>query len=141
MVLNKKGRWWASLLMGHWVLDALMYRHDLPIWMDGSGLKIGASLLSHPMACVLVEGGLFATGLWLYRRGFTGSYKIKPRFWVGMMIIMGLFLGSVLSTPQTAQDLIGYGPLLLVMPLLMGVIDTQRPLTYDSLTGLHRNPK
>jgi len=138
---SKQGRWWAGLWMGHWALDAVMARHDLPLWMDGSGPKVGWGLLSHTMGFLLIEGSLFGIGLWLYRKGYTGRYKIKPRFWVGMMVIVGLFLGSVLSTPNATEDLIGYGPLLLAIPWLMGWIDTQRPQTYESLSGLHRSPK
>lgn len=140
-VNKKQGRWWAGLLMGHWLLDAIMYRHDLPIWMDGSGLKVGAGLLSHAMPCLMIEGGILALGLWLYYRSCTTVYKLKTRFWVGIMIITGLFLGSVLSNPKDAQDLIGYGPLLWGIPFLAWWIDYQRPQTYESLTGLHRTRK
>lgn len=137
-VKARGGRLLAALVLGHWVLDAVMYRHDLPIWMGVSHTKVGLGWLDRPVLFLLIELGLFVLGLWLYHRSRTGVYKIGKRFWVTVMGVFGLFLGSILSTPTSIHDLIGYGPLLLLLPFMAWWIDYQRPQTYQSLGGLHR---
>ena len=138
LVKAKSGRLLATLVVGHWVLDALMYRHDLPIWLGVSHAKVGLGWLDRPALFLLIELGLFMLGLWLYHRSRTGVYKIGKRFWITVMGVLGLFLGSILSTPKSIDDLIGYGPMLLLLPLMAWWIDYQRPQTYQSLGGLHR---
>jgi hypothetical protein len=60
---------WAALVVGatvvsHWVLDFLSHRADMPLWPGGP--LVGLGLWNSVFGTIVVEGLLFAGGLWLY---------------------------------------------------------------------------
>ena len=54
-------------VVSHWLLDAIVHRPDLPLFPGGSHL-VGLGLWSSLAATLLVEGSVFAVGVWLYIR-------------------------------------------------------------------------
>ena len=54
--------------LSHWYLDALVHRPDLPLY-PGSPLKVGLGLWNSFPATLLLEGLMFAGGVWLYAAG------------------------------------------------------------------------
>lgn len=62
------GAWiMGAAVLSHWVLDLVAHRPDLPLAF-GEGPKFGLGLWQSPVGTVLVEGLLFAGGLWFYLR-------------------------------------------------------------------------
>lgn len=66
------GSWRIGLILGglvlsHWILDFITHRPDMPLWP--SGPVTGLGLWNSIAGTILVEGGLLATGLFLYVRG------------------------------------------------------------------------
>jgi hypothetical protein len=57
----------ASLAVSHWVLDAVTHRPDLPLHPGGEAM-VGLGLWNSVAATLLVEGVIFAAGVWLYTR-------------------------------------------------------------------------
>src|SRR5512146_2731302 len=54
--------------LSHWYLDAIVHRPDLPLY-PGSTLEVGLGLWNSVPATLLLEGLMFAGGVWLYARG------------------------------------------------------------------------
>jgi hypothetical protein len=52
------------LVASHWVLDLVTHRPDLPVWPGGP--RVGLGLWSSVPGTLLVEGALFAGGVWSY---------------------------------------------------------------------------
>jgi hypothetical protein len=53
--------------VSHWFLDVIVHRPDLPLW-PGSGMRVGLGLWNSMAATLVLEGGFFALGVWLYAR-------------------------------------------------------------------------
>jgi len=58
----------AGLVVSHWVLDFATHRADMPL-LPGSGPKVGLGLWNSVPATLVVEGLMFAAGIWLYLSG------------------------------------------------------------------------
>jgi hypothetical protein len=54
----------AALVVSHWVLDWITHRPDIPIYPGGS--KYGLGLWNSVPATMIVEGIMFAAGVWIY---------------------------------------------------------------------------
>lgn len=87
------------LVFSHWVLDAVSHRPDLPLW-PGSATLVGFGLWHSVPATMIVEGAMFAAGVWIYARSApardrTGSFA----FW-GLVGFLALaYLGNVFGPP------------------------------------------
>jgi hypothetical protein len=53
----------AALAIGHWVLDFVSHRADMPLWPGGP--RLGLGLWNSVPGTIAVELALFAAGLWL----------------------------------------------------------------------------
>lgn len=94
------------LVLSHWVLDAISHRPDLPLW-PGSGTMIGFGLWNSVPATMIVEGAMFAAGVWIYVRSApsrdrTGTWA----FWglIGFLAIA--YLGNVFGPPPPSVQAI-----------------------------------
>jgi hypothetical protein len=94
----------AALVIGagvlsHWILDAISHRPDL-LLIPGGTTTVGLELWrSHP-ATLIVEAGLFVTGIALYlcstrAKDSVGGYG----FWALMLVFMALYLGALFGPP------------------------------------------
>lgn len=85
--------------LSHWYLDALVHRPDLPLY-PGSPLKVGLGLWNSIPASVLLEGMMFAGGVWLYASGTRardalGHYSLIA--FVGFMALV--YVANLLGPP------------------------------------------
>lgn len=71
------------LVASHWVLDWASHRPDLPLLPIG-GPKVGLGLWYSMPATVVVEGGLFASGLGLY------LWATRAKSWAGHLSLWSL---------------------------------------------------
>jgi len=53
----------AALVVGHWVLDFVSHRADMPLWPGGP--RLGLGLWNSVPATIAVELAMVAAGLWL----------------------------------------------------------------------------
>ena len=53
-------------VISHWVLDFVVHRPDLPLYPGG--LRLGLGLWNSVVATVIVEGLMYAAGIWIYLR-------------------------------------------------------------------------
>lgn len=75
----------GGLVASYWVLDLIVHRPDLPLvpadpsW--GMPHKYGLSLWNFPFWTIVLEGALFAAGLWIYVQS---TKALKPIGQVGL---------------------------------------------------------
>jgi len=87
------------LVLSHWFLDLLMHRPDLPLW-PGASPRLGAGLWNSVAATVVIELGVFATGVVVY------ITRTRPRdaigrwgFWSLVAVLLAIFLGGLGGAP------------------------------------------
>jgi len=92
-----------ACVVSHWFLDAVVHRPDLLIF-PGAGPRIGLGLWNSLPGTLAAELGTFAAGLILYVR------STKPRdavgvygFWLVLLLIVGLWLGSLFGPPPPSE--------------------------------------
>ena len=72
----------AALVVSHWVLDWITHRPDMPLYPGGP--KYGLGLWNNVAATMVVEGMMFAAGVWIYVR------STRPRDAIGRWGFVGL---------------------------------------------------
>ncbi len=109
------GALWVGLcVVSHWVLDWISHRPDLPLY-PGGGPKLGLGLWYSVPATLLVEGLLFATGIWIY----IATTRAKDRvgsiaFWVLMAVLAGLYAMASAAPPPPNMKAIAITDIALV---------------------------
>lgn len=66
------------LVLSHWILDLVTHRPDLPIFLDGPMMGLG--LWNSKLATVILEGGLFIFGIYLYLQ--TTEQRTRKSKWL-----------------------------------------------------------
>jgi hypothetical protein len=95
---NRRAGWVVALLvLGHWVLDLIVHRPDLP-WWPGSGPKVGFGLWNSWAGSVLAEVVIFGAGAWIYlhstrARDRTGRYAL----WSLLVFLCAGWLASLFA--------------------------------------------
>ena len=89
----------ALAVVSHWVLDAVVHRPDLPL-IPGGGPRVGLGLWNSLAGALVVEGALFAVGLWSYlsqtnARGRAGVYGM----WGFIGLLLVAYIGSLAGPP------------------------------------------
>lgn len=102
--------WLGLLVVSHWVLDWISHRPDLPLWPNGP--KVGLELWASVPATLVVEGGLFAMGVWAYAAGTV------PRDRTGLIAHWGLvgflvavYAANVLGPPPPSANAVALAAL------------------------------
>ncbi len=96
--------WRGALAVGlavvsHWVLDAVSHKPDMPL-APGSSVHIGLGLWNSIPATLMVEGGLFVAGVWLYATG-TRSRDRVGRVGLGayVAVLVLLYIANLVGPP------------------------------------------
>lgn len=89
--------------VSHWILDFLTHRPDLPIGPSEVD-KVGLGLWNSLPATLVVEGALFAFGVYLYLKTQTGVSKGRRYATYGLIAFLTLiYAGNVLG-PKPPLD-------------------------------------
>jgi membrane-bound metal-dependent hydrolase YbcI (DUF457 family) len=117
----------ALLVVSHWVLDFISHRPDMPLWPGGP--KVGLELWASVPGTIVVEGGLFVWGVWLYART-TRARDAVGRFglWGLVALLVLLYAASLLpgGAPSPAAFAV-VGMILTAVFLSLGVwVDRHR---------------
>ncbi|MDP3513595.1 MAG: hypothetical protein Q8S20_12670 [Sulfuritalea sp.] len=96
------------LVVSHWALDALVHRPDLPLF-PGSAMVVGLNLWSSLPATLIIEGALFALGVWLYARATSPSDAIGRRGFAALVIFLaGIYAGNLFGPPPPSTEAIAW---------------------------------
>ena len=96
----------AACVVSHWVLDLITHRPDLPIvpWGD---IKVGLGLWSSLPATLILEFGLFAGGLYLYRSALTElGERVSRSFWLFSGFLFVMYLSNIFGPPPPSEEMI-----------------------------------
>ena len=87
------------IVLSHWFLDFVTHRPDLPLVIAGAE-RYGLGLWHSRIGTLLVEGSLFAIGVWVYARATRPLDRIGR--WALIVLIAFLvliYLGNVFGPP------------------------------------------
>lgn len=103
---NKKGSVLLGLLVcSHWVLDFLTHAPDLQL-SPFSSTRVGLGLWNFPVVEIIVEVGLFVTGVYLYFK--TVNPKRKIAFWTLIIFFLGMYFMNIYGPPPPSMNAVAW---------------------------------
>ena len=98
-------------VLSHWILDLLTHRPDLPL-LPWDMTRVGFGLWNSLPMTVIIEGGLFCLGLYLY----LGTTSAKDRvgtwsLWAWVIFIASVYGINLLGPPPPSEQAIAFGGL------------------------------
>ena len=89
----------GMLVLSHWLLDAIVHSPDLPL-IIGSSMRIGLNVWSSLPLTVLIEGSVFALGVWLYIRAtYARNARGSWGFWLLIAFLVLIYIGNLFGSP------------------------------------------
>ena len=105
-------------VVSHWVLDWISHRPDMPLYPGGT--RFGLGLWNSIVATVIVEGVMFAIGVWIYLRVTRPKDRIGkwglPAFVVTVAL---LYVADRFSPPPPSVHALGIVALVLSSVLIL----------------------
>ena len=93
--------------MGHWVLDFVSHRPDMPLWPAGP--RVGLGLWNSVPATIVVELLMFAAGLWLALSATRARDRLGRWGFVGLAVLLLLiYAANVTSPPPPTIEAVGW---------------------------------
>ena len=96
----------AALVVSHWVLDWVTHRPDMPIYP--SGARYGLGLWNSVPATMVVEGIMFAAGLWIYVQSTRARDRIGRWGFAALIALLVVVYGAnaTASPPPSVNAII-----------------------------------
>jgi len=97
---SARGAWWLGLAVAsHWFLDLIVHRPDLPL-APGLDMRFGLGLWNSLAGTLVVEGSLFAAGLWLYLSVTRARDRIgRWGLWGLVALLLVSYVASLFGPP------------------------------------------
>jgi membrane-bound metal-dependent hydrolase YbcI (DUF457 family) len=124
----------AAGVLSHWLLDFITHRPDLPLSPWSTSL-FGLGLWNSVGWTIIVEGGIFLGGLYLYRSTTVASDRIgKFGLWSLAGFLVVIWVLNILSPPPPSETAIGYASLVLwlIVPWGYSIDRHRRPAGADT---------
>ena len=103
---NKKGSLLlGTLVLSHWILDFITHRPDLPL-SPFSDFKVGLGLWNMPIIEILLETGLFLTGVYLYFKSVKPKRKIA--FWSLIILFLAIHFMNIFGPPPPSINAVAW---------------------------------
>lgn len=98
----------GSLVFSHWVLDFIVHVPDLQLF-PGSSIRVGLGLWDSTVWAIIVEGMIFAFGIFLYVR----STKVKNMkgsiiFWSLIAFLVFAYVMDLIGPPPPSVKALGF---------------------------------
>jgi hypothetical protein len=87
----------AALAVGHWVLDFVSHRPDMPLWPAGP--KLGLGLWNSVSLTIAVELALFAAGVWLALSATRARDRLGRWGFAGLAAFLVLMYAADVTSP------------------------------------------
>jgi hypothetical protein len=105
-------------VLSHWVLDAISHKPDMPLY-PGASPMVGLGLWYSVTGTVIVEGLMFAAGVWIYAaitrpRNRKGVYGL----WSFVTLMVLLYGANILGPPPPDPSAVGWVNLAFALFLL-----------------------
>jgi len=89
----------AAVVLSHWFLDALVHRPDLPL-VPGGAARIGLGLWNSVAATLVVEGLMFAAGVFVYLRTTRAKDRVGAiGLWVLVIFLLMAYAAAAFGPP------------------------------------------
>jgi hypothetical protein len=97
----------ALLALGHWLLDFVTHRPDLPLWPGGP--RLGLGLWNSVPGTIAVELLLFAAGLWLAASATRARDALGRWGFAGLAaLLLLIYAANVTSPPPPSMTAVGW---------------------------------
>ena len=97
----------AALVVGHWVLDFVSHRPDMPLWPDGP--RLGLGLWNSVPATIVVELSIFAAGVWLALSATRARDNVgRWGFPALATLLLLIYTANVTSPPPPSIEAVGW---------------------------------
>ncbi len=97
----------AVLAVGHWVLDFVSHRPDMPLWPGGP--RLGLGLWNSVPATIVVELLMFAAGLWLALSASAPATASDDGVSSGSQpLLLLIYAANVASPPPPSIEAVGW---------------------------------
>ena len=96
----------GTLVLSHWILDLVAHRPDLPLfpWVD---MKVGLGMWNSIALTMLVEGGIFVLGVYLYMQvSKSQSRSGTIGLWSLLIFLVIIYVMNVLGPPPPSAQAI-----------------------------------
>jgi hypothetical protein len=116
----------SLVVLSHWVLDAIVHRPDLPLFLDR--MKIGLGLWNYVLATLAVELTIFAVGIALYLRATRARDRVGSYGLLALLaFLLVLYLGVALGPPPPSVRTLAFMALAAwLLPLWAWWVDRHR---------------
>lgn len=107
-----------ALVVSHWVLDFASYAPDMPLW-PGSSPKFGLGLWYSIPLTLIVEGAMWATGIWIFLRvAPPRTIGTRVAFWSFVIVCTAIWASGPWGPPPPSERVLGYFALIvwLILP-------------------------
>jgi hypothetical protein len=127
-------------VLSHWILDLITHRPDLPLGL-GTSVYLGFGLWNSLPATLIVELGLFVTGIIFYLRSTTAKDTIGVYgFWSLAIVLLSFYLGNLFGPPPPSEEMIAVAGNLMWLFVLWGYwVDKHRTIRVVS-PNVHETP-
>ena len=97
----------AALAVGHWFLDFVSHRLDMPLWPGGP--RLGLGLWNSVPATIVVELLMLASGLWLALSATRARDRLGRWGFVSLAaLLLLLYAANVTSPPPPSMEAVGW---------------------------------
>jgi hypothetical protein len=116
----------GALVLSHWVLDFVVHRPDLPLYLDR--MKVGLGLWNFVLATLVLELTMFAGGLALYLRATRAKDRTGRWALVALVAFLLVLYASVVlgPPPPSIRTLALMGLVAWLLPLWAWWVDRHR---------------
>ena len=98
----------AALAVGHWALDFVTHRPDMPLWPAGP--RVGLGLWNSVPATIVVELLMFAAGLWLALSATRARDRVGRWAFAGLAaLLLLIYAANITGPPPPSIEAVGWG--------------------------------
>jgi hypothetical protein len=99
----------GGCVVSHWVLDFISHRPDMPI-VPWTSTYVGLGLWYSVPATIVVEGLLFAVGVYIYIRSTTARDRTGTyAFWSFIVFLVLVWIGNIVGGPPPNVTALAWG--------------------------------
>lgn len=97
----------ASVVLSHWVLDAVSHRPDMPLAFGPT--RVGLGLWHSVPGTIAVEGLLFGVAAWIYTQSTRAHDRVgRVGLWSLIVILVLVYAGNIFGPPPPSVPAVAW---------------------------------
>ena len=101
--------WCGLLVPSHWILDLIVHRPDLPLFPGSSSPLVGLGLWNSVYGTIIIEGGIFLAGVYLYFKTTKPKNKAGSiSLWALVIFLLLIYFMNIFGPAPDSVNSIGY---------------------------------